>query len=53
MLQAIDRVPGVIVRVCRHRIRIKVLQAGKQRLVNVDPENVLYDIEQNDVLQNG
>ncbi len=34
-------IPGEVVRVCRHRIRIKVRLAGSEKLVTVDPENVL------------
>lgn len=34
-------IPGVVVRVSRHRIRIRAWQCGGQRLVNVDPDNVL------------
>jgi hypothetical protein len=41
----LERIPGEIVRICRQRIRIRVWLRGKERLVNVDPENVLYDAE--------
>jgi hypothetical protein len=41
----LQRIPGEIVRICRQRIRIRVWLRGKERLVNVDPENVLYDAE--------
>jgi|GEM_PF-3333572 hypothetical protein len=41
----LERIPGEIVRICRRRIRIRVWLRGKERLVNVDPENVLYDAE--------
>ncbi len=34
-------IPGKVVRVCRRRIRIKVRLAGSEKLVTVDPENVL------------
>jgi hypothetical protein len=40
-----ERIPGEIVRICRRRIRIRVWLRGKERLVNVDPENVLCDVE--------
>jgi hypothetical protein len=36
----VQQIPGVIIRVCRHRIRIKVRLAGCEKLVIVDPENV-------------
>lgn len=39
----IQEVPGVIVHICRHRIRISVWLDGRQKLVSVDPENVLCD----------
>ena len=37
----VQSVPGVIVRVCRRRLRIRVNLRGRERNVNVDPENVL------------
>jgi hypothetical protein len=36
-----QEIPGVVARVCRHRIRIWVQLGGKEKLVNVDPENVI------------
>ncbi len=41
----LERIPAEIVRICRRRIRIKVLFRGKEKLVSVDPENVIYDPE--------
>ena len=41
----VQRIPGEIVRICRRRIRIRVWLRGKEKLVSVDPENVLYDDE--------
>ena len=41
----LQRIPGEIVRVCPRRIRIKVCSGGEERLVCVDPENVLYEGE--------
>jgi len=38
-------IPGEVVRVCRRRIRIKVRLAGSEKLVTVDPENVLTSDE--------
>jgi hypothetical protein len=38
-------VPGVIVRVCRRRLRILVNLGGRERTVNVDPENVKHNEE--------
>ncbi len=37
----VQRVPAVIVRICRRRIRLKVL--GTQKIVNVSPENVISE----------
>lgn len=37
----VERIPGVIVRVCKHRIRLRVTLHGKEKIVNVDPENVM------------
>ncbi|MGD0310427.1 MAG: hypothetical protein ABSC02_14215 [Acidobacteriota bacterium] len=39
----LQRVPGVIIRVCRRRIRLKVKLLGVEKLVNVSPENVICD----------
>ena len=41
----VQSVPGVIVRVCRRRLRIRVNLRGRERIVNVDPENVLTSDE--------
>ena len=41
----VQRSPGVIVRVCRRRLRIKVNQGGWDRIVNVDHENVVLPDE--------
>ena len=38
-----QRVPGVIVRVCRRRIRLKVRLLGTDKLVNVSPDNVICE----------
>ena len=37
----LQRIPGVITRVCRRRIRLKVKLRGVEKLVNVSPENVI------------
>jgi len=37
----VQAVPGEIVRVCRRRLRIRVNVRGRERIVNVDPENVM------------
>jgi len=41
----LERIPGEIVRICRRRIRIRIWLRGKERIVIVDPENVLCDGE--------
>jgi hypothetical protein len=41
----VQSVPGVIVRVCRRRLRIRVYLRGRERVVNVDPENVMTSDE--------
>ncbi len=37
----VQRIPGVIVRVCKRRIRLKVLMQGVEKEVNVSPENLI------------
>ena len=39
----VQRVPGVVVRACKRRIRLKVRLLGTQKLVNVCPENVICE----------
>ena len=39
----VQAIPGEIVRVCRHRIRIKVRLGGREKLVIVSPENVMSE----------
>ena len=41
----VQEVPGVVVRICNRRNKIQVTMGGKQRLVNVDPEDVIPDAE--------
>jgi hypothetical protein len=41
----VQAIPGEIVRVCRRRLRIRVELRGRERVVNVDPENVLTSDE--------
>ena len=41
----LQRIPGVIIRVCRRRIRLKVKLLGVEKLVNVSPENVIRDTD--------
>jgi hypothetical protein len=37
----VEDIPGTVVRVCPHRIKIKVLQDAREKTVNVDPDNLL------------
>ena len=39
----VQRIPGVIVRVCRRRIRLKVRLLGTDKLVNVSPDNAICE----------
>ncbi len=41
----LERIPGEIVRICRRQIRIRVWLGGKEKVVNVDPDNVIFDPE--------
>jgi hypothetical protein len=41
----VQAIPGEIVRVCRRRIRIRVRLGADEKLVLVDPENVLSENE--------
>jgi len=36
----VEEIPGVVVRVCRRRIRIRVRMDGKQKVVSADPDNM-------------
>jgi hypothetical protein len=36
-----QKIHGVVVRVCRHRIRIRTYFGGKEKIVSVDPDNTL------------
>jgi hypothetical protein len=39
----LKEVPGVVVRVCRHRLRIRVEIGGREKVVTVEPENVIRE----------
>lgn len=41
----VQQIPGVVERVCGRRIRIRVRLAGSEKLVTVNPENVLSEDE--------
>ncbi len=46
----VQRIPGVITRVCRQRIRIRVQLAGCERQVIVDPDNLLREKEEDEAV---
>jgi hypothetical protein len=37
----VERIPGVIVRICPRRLRIRVSRGECEKVVSVDPENLL------------
>jgi len=39
----LQRIPGVIMHICKRRIRLKGKLLGVEKLVNVRPENVICD----------
>ena len=39
----VEAIPGIIVRVCRRRVRLRVRLAGREKVVSVDPENVIRE----------
>jgi hypothetical protein len=41
----VQAVPGIVVRACKYRLRIRVHLKGKERVVSVDPDNVLTSEE--------
>lgn len=42
----VQRIPAVIIRVCKRRIRLRAQLPGMERSVNVDPENVIVENEE-------
>ena len=45
----VAEIPAVVVRVCSHRVRIKVFLNEQEKTVNVDPDNLIssQEIENN------
>jgi hypothetical protein len=43
----VAEIPAVVARVCRHRIKNKVLLDEREKTVNVDPDNLLSCLEIN------
>jgi hypothetical protein len=37
----VQKIPGEIVRICSRCLRIRVFVGGKEKVVNVDPDNVI------------
>jgi hypothetical protein len=38
-----QQVPAVIINVCKRRVRLRVSLGGKERPVNVNPDNVIFN----------
>ncbi len=47
----VQAIPGEVVRVCRHRIRVRIQLNGRVKDVSVDPENVICE-DQNPEISN-
>jgi hypothetical protein len=43
--RSVRRIPGEIIRICRRRIRLKVKLLDAEKLVNVNPDNVICEDE--------
>ncbi len=41
----VQRVPAEVIRVCKHRIRLKVNLQGSEKLVNVHPDSIICEKE--------
>jgi hypothetical protein len=41
----VQRIPGVVVRLCKRRIRLKVRLLDAEKVVNVNPDNVICEEE--------
>jgi hypothetical protein len=46
----VERVPGVVTRVCRRRVMLRVRLASTEKLVIVNPENLISEEESSDSL---
>jgi hypothetical protein len=44
----VQRIPGVVERIYRSRMRIRVTLRGREKAVNVLPENIITEPEPND-----
>ena len=43
----VEEIPGIVVQVCRYKIRIKVLINGREKIVGVDPDNIQTMLKMN------
>ena len=41
----VRRIPGEVIRVCKRRIRLKVRLLDAEKLINVNPDNVICEEE--------
>ncbi len=41
----VQRVPAEVVRICKHRVRLKVIEQGFEKLVNVHPDSIICEKE--------
>ena len=39
----VQRIPGEVIRVCKRRVKLRVKLPDREKLVNVSPENVLFN----------
>ena len=39
----VQRIPGVVIRACKRRIKLRVILSDTEKLANVSPENVISD----------
>jgi hypothetical protein len=36
----VEKIPGVVERVCQYRIRIRIQMNGKEKILSVEPDNL-------------
>jgi hypothetical protein len=39
----VQRIPAVIIRVCKRKIRLRAQLPGREKTVTVDPDNVIFE----------
>jgi hypothetical protein len=42
----VQRIPAMIISVCKRKIRLRAQLSGMEKTVNVDPENIIFDREE-------